>query len=102
MEKVLSDKKLEDLRRSLAGTVLVPSDPEYDIARRGFNALVDRHPAVVIQCVRTDDIAVAFDFAHAHQLEVAVRGGGHNPAGHCVCDDGVGIDPSPMRKGEGD
>ena len=98
MEKVLSNQNLDELRRSLAGTVLVPSDSEYDTARRGFNALVDRRPAVIVRCVRADDIAVAFDFARTNELEVAVRGGGHNPAGHCVCDGGLVIDLSQMRK----
>jgi len=46
MEKALSDKSLTELRRSLAGTVIVPADAEYDAARRGFNALIDRHPAL--------------------------------------------------------
>jgi FAD/FMN-containing dehydrogenase len=102
MEKVLSDQNLDELRRSLAGTVLVRSDSEYDTARRGFNALVDRRPAVIVRCVSAGDVSVAFDFARAHQLEVAVRGGGHNPAGHCVCEGGLVIDLSQMRKVEVD
>jgi FAD/FMN-containing dehydrogenase len=102
MEKVLSDQNLDELRRSLAGTVLVRPDSEYDTARRGFNALVDRCPAVIARCVSAGDVAVAFDFARAHQLEVAVRGGGHNPAGHCVCEGGLVIDLSQMRKVEVD
>src|ERR1700752_1213693 len=93
----MEEKNLDELRRSLAGTVLVPSDSEYDTARRGFNALVDRHPAVIARCVSAGDVTVAFDFARVHQLEVAVRGGGHNPAGHCVCDGGLVIDLSQMR-----
>ena len=88
---------LVELRRSLAGTVVERTDPEYDAARRCFNALVDRRPAVIARCVGAADIAVALDFARIHALEVAVRGGGHNPAGHCVCDDGLVIDLSGMR-----
>jgi FAD/FMN-containing dehydrogenase len=97
MEKVLSEKNLDELRRSLAGTVIGPTDAEYDTARRGFNALVNRRPAVIARCIGAEDIAVAFDFARAHELEVAVRGGGHNPAGHCVCEGGFVIDLSSMR-----
>src|SRR5215212_11088385 len=98
--RVLSDKSLDELRHSLAGTVIDPAAPEYDTARRGFNALINRRPAVIARCKNADDIAVAFDFARAHNLEIAVRGGGHNPAGHYVCDGGLVIDLSPMRKVE--
>jgi len=97
MEKVLSEKSLDELQRSLVGTVVRPADDEYDKARRGFNALIDRRPAVIARCVGSADVAVAFDFARVHKLEVAVRGGGHNPAGHCVCDGGLVIDLSLMR-----
>lgn len=88
---------LVELRAALAGTVVEPTDPEYDAARRCFNALVDRRPAVIARCIDTRDIAAALDFARAHELEVAVRGGGHNPAGHCVVDDGLVIDLSGMH-----
>jgi FAD/FMN-containing dehydrogenase len=87
---------VEELRRSLAGSVVTPSDSDYDAARRCFNALVDRRPAVIARCRGAADVAVALDFARAQSLEVAVRGGGHNPAGHCVVDDGLVVDLSPM------
>jgi len=91
------EESLTGLRRSLAGAVIAPADPGYDAARHSFNALVDRRPAVIARCLGADDVATAFDFARAQGLEVAVRGGGHNPAGHCVCDDGLVIDLSLMR-----
>jgi FAD/FMN-containing dehydrogenase len=90
-------ESLSELRRSLVGTVIGPEDAEYDAARRGFNALIDRRPAVIARCVGAGDVTAALDFARAHHLDVAVRGGGHNPAGHCVCDDGLVIDLSAMR-----
>jgi FAD/FMN-containing dehydrogenase len=92
----------DDLQRSLAGTVIVPPDDEYDAARRCFNAFVDRRPAAIVRCLAPPDVAAAFDFARAHELPVAVRGGGHNPAGHCVLDDGLVIDLSRMRAVEVD
>src|SRR5436190_8726115 len=96
------DGSLDELRRALAGGVLVPADAGYDAARRCFNALVDRRPAVIARCAGAADVATAFEFARAHGLEVAVRGGGHNPAGHCVCDGGLVIDLSQMRRVEVD
>jgi FAD/FMN-containing dehydrogenase len=93
---------LNELRRSLAGTVIAPGDADYDSARRGFNALVDRRPAAIARCAVPADVATAFDFARTNELPVAVRGGGHNPAGHCVLDDGVVIDLSQMRAVEVD
>src|SRR5438093_5812115 len=93
---------LVELRRSLAGDVLGPEDAEYDAARRCFNALVDRRPAVIARCLGPSDVAAAFDFARQRGLPVAVRGGGHNPAGHCVCEGGLVIDLSLMRAVETD
>jgi FAD/FMN-containing dehydrogenase len=93
---------LNELGRSLRGAVIAPGDPEYDAARRCFNAAVDRQPAVIARCAGPGDVAAAFAFARAEQFEVAVRGGGHNPAGHCVLDDGLVIDLSQMRSVEVD
>jgi FAD/FMN-containing dehydrogenase len=92
----------DELQRSLAGTVSVPGDADYDAARRCFNALVDRRPAVIARCLGAGDVATALDFARSNALEIAVRGGGHNPAGHCVCDGGLVIDLSQMRRVEAD
>jgi FAD/FMN-containing dehydrogenase len=93
----LADGAIDELRQSLAGDVLVSADAGYDSARRCFNALIDRRPAAIARCLGPGDVATAFDFARSHELEVAVRGGGHNPAGHCVLDGGLVIDLSRMR-----
>jgi FAD/FMN-containing dehydrogenase len=57
---------------------------------------------VIAQCLDRADVATAFDFARVHDLEIAVRGGGHNPAGHCVLDGGLVMDLSRMRRVEVD
>jgi FAD/FMN-containing dehydrogenase len=88
---------LTELRRSLSGVVIGPDDPGFDAARRCFNALIDRRPAVIARCLGAADVATALDFSRSNELEVAVRGGGHNPAGHCVVDDGLVIDLSHLR-----
>jgi FAD/FMN-containing dehydrogenase len=95
-------ERLGELRGSVAGAVVGPGDASYDGARRCFNALVDRRPAVIVLCSNAEDVATAFDFARTQGLEVAVRGGGHNPAGHCVLDGGLVIDLSLMRAVEVD
>jgi FAD/FMN-containing dehydrogenase len=94
----LEKRSLTELRRSVAGAVLGPTDSGYDGARHCFNALVDRRPAVIVRCLDAGDVATAFDFARSRGLEVAVRGAGHNPAGHCVLDGGLVIDLSLMRR----
>jgi FAD/FMN-containing dehydrogenase len=101
MGQVVADD-LSELRRSLSGTVISSADPEYDSARRCFNAAVDRRPAVIARCHGASDVVAAFDFARRLELEIAVRGGGHNPAGHCAIDDGLVIDLSAMRRVEVD
>jgi FAD/FMN-containing dehydrogenase len=97
----MSDQLVE-LRRSLAGAAIVPGDSSYDLVRRCFNGLVDRQPAVIVRCGGAGDVATAFDYARSQGLEVAVRGGGHNPAGHCVLDGGLVIDLTMMRRVEVD
>ncbi len=90
------------LRDSLAGEVLGPSDREYERARLCFNLLIDRRPAAIARCVSADDVGKALEFGQDHGLEIAVRGGGHNPAGHCAVEDGLVIDLSRMRNVEVD
>ncbi len=85
------------LRPSLAGGVLVAGDGGYDSARAVWNAMIDRHPAVIVRCKDTADVIAAVRFASEHDLPVSVRGGAHNVAGHAVCDNGVMIDLSAMR-----
>ncbi len=88
---------IQDLRVAMGGDVLEPGDPAYDDVRAVQNGMIDRRPAVIARCLGSADIATAVQFARAHDLEIAVRGGGHNVAGRSVCDDGLMIDLSLMR-----
>src|SRR5919106_3487155 len=88
---------VEEFRDSLAGDVLTEGDREYERARLCFNLLIDRRPAAIARCVDVADVATALEFGRARGLEIAVRGGGQNPAGHCALDDGLVIDLSCMR-----
>jgi FAD/FMN-containing dehydrogenase len=82
---------------TLHGELLGPTSPGYDTARRIWNGAVDRHPACIARCTDVDDVVAAVRFARDHDLEIAVRGGGHNVAGTAVCDGGIVIDLSAMR-----
>ena len=87
----------DTLRAQFAGSILAPADAGFDDARRVHNGMIDRRPALVARCHGTADVQAAVRFAREHGLEIAVRGGGHNVAGHAVCDGGLMIDLSSMR-----
>ena len=88
---------IDAFARRLAGRVLVESAGEYEQARRVWNGLIDKRPAVIVQCSGVADVLEALRFARDHDLLVAVRGGGHNVAGFGTCDGGLVIDLSPLR-----
>ena len=77
--------------------MLAPADAGYDEARAVWNAMIDRHPAVVVRCQGADDVVAAVAFARDQGLPISIRGGGHNVAGHAVGDGAVMIDLSAMR-----
>jgi FAD binding domain/Berberine and berberine like len=89
-------------RQAIRGDVVLPEDPGYEQARRVWNGMVDRRPAAVICCAGPDDVIAAVNFASSRNLLVAVRSGGHNVAGASVCDAGVVIDLSRMKRIEVD
>jgi FAD/FMN-containing dehydrogenase len=88
---------IEGLGEQVEGEVLVSGQPGYDDARAVWNAMIDRKPAIIIRCKNADDVVQAVTYARDHNLPMSIRGGGHNVAGHAVCDDGVMIDLSLMR-----
>ena len=87
-----------ELRRQISGSVLGPGDAEYDATRAVHNGLIDRKPALIVRCRTTNDVVAALAFARAVELEVSVRGGGHNVAGRAVTDGGVMIDLAELKE----
>jgi FAD/FMN-containing dehydrogenase len=86
-----------ELRAAMDGPVILPGDAEFDDRRRVWNAGIDRRPSVIARCTSAADVAAAIVLARDHGLEISVRGGGHNPAGTAVCDDGLMIDLSLLN-----
>src|SRR6266545_4606704 len=88
---------VDKLREQVRGEVITPDDEAYERARRVFNAMIERRPAVVVRCANAGDVIAAVNFARDQQVDLAVRGGGHSVPGFGTCDDGVVIDLSGMR-----
>jgi FAD/FMN-containing dehydrogenase len=93
----LENSTIEAFGTSLRGELLRPGDEGYDAARMAHNGMIDKHPALIAQCVGAVDVMRAVAFAREHQLLVAVRGGGHNVTGNAVSDGGLMIDLAPMK-----
>lgn len=93
----LEFSRIEKLRGGFGGDILLPGNDAYESARRIWNAMIDRHPALIARCATTADVVRAVKFARERGLVLAVRGGGHNIAGNAVCDGGIVIDLSRMK-----
>jgi FAD/FMN-containing dehydrogenase len=88
---------VEELERGFSGDVLVPGRDGYDDARKIWNAMIDKRPAVIARCASVSDVVRAVRFARGAGLALAVRGGGHNIAGSALVDGGLVIDLSRMK-----
>ena len=86
-----------DELQGFSGELLRDADAGYEVARRVHNGMIDRRPALIARCLGTADIVDAVNYAVANNLDIAVRGGGHNVAGNAVCDGGLVVDLSLMQ-----
>jgi FAD/FMN-containing dehydrogenase len=93
----LAAADLKDLEASLAGQLLLAQDAGYEQARRVWNGSIDRHPSLIVRCAGREDVVRAVQFARAHSLLTAVKGGGHSLSGQSTCDHGLMIDLTAMR-----
>ncbi len=93
----LQPAKIEELKAGFTGKILLPGDDAYESARKIWNAMIDKHPALIARCATTSDVVLALNFAKDNGGILAVRGGGHNIAGNAMCDDGIVIDLSQMK-----
>jgi FAD/FMN-containing dehydrogenase len=97
-ESALGASVIEEFASKLRGGLLRPGDPGYEEARLVWNDLIDKRPALIARCAGVRDVIDSVNFARENDLMMAVRGGGHNVAGNAVCDGGLVIDLSPMKR----
>lgn len=95
----LDPDAISRFRKSFSGHIIVPGDTEYEMARRVrlLNPETDKHPSIIGQCKNEEDVLRCVDFAHQHELEVAVRSGNHSYLGWGTCERGMVIDLSKMK-----
>ncbi|MBT2507702.1 FAD-binding oxidoreductase [Streptomyces sp. ISL-98] len=93
----LDHKLLERLQGAVRGDIVQPGDPDYDEARKVYNAMHDKRPAIIVRAVDVGDIIATVDFARDQNLLLAVRGGSHSVPGYGTCDGGVVLDLGRMR-----
>jgi FAD binding domain/Berberine and berberine like len=96
-ETTIERGAVRDFRAGLSGSLLAPGDEGYEAARRIWNGMIDKHPALIARCASTADVVRAVTFARERELLLAVRGGGHSFPGYSTCDGGLVIDLSLMR-----
>jgi FAD/FMN-containing dehydrogenase len=93
----MTTARIDSLRSSVRGVVLQPGDATYDTARKVYNAMIDKRPALIVRCVDAADVIAAVNHAREEGMLVAIRGGGHNGGGLGTCEGGLVIDLSGMK-----
>jgi len=88
---------VENLAGQLRGELITPNSENYEDARKVYNAMIDKKPALIVRCRDVADVIAAVNYGRENELPVAIRGGGHNVGGFSVVDDGLVIDLSLMR-----
>jgi FAD/FMN-containing dehydrogenase len=88
---------IEGLKKEVRGNILRPTDAGYEEARRIYNAMINRRPAVIVRCAGKEDAAACVRYAREHDLPLSIRGGGHNVSGNAVAEGGVMLDMSNLK-----
>ena len=97
MGTILGEATIQELREGIRGSVITSADPRYDEVRAVWNGMIDKRPALIVQCSGVADVLAAVQFARSQDLELAVRGGGHSLPGFSTSDGGIVIDLAPMK-----
>ena len=96
-EAVVHASTVQAFQASVQGAIIRSGCADYESARKTWNGMIDKYPALITRCTGVADVIAAVRFARDHDLLVAVRGGGHSLPGFSVCDDGMVIDLSQMK-----
>jgi hypothetical protein len=94
---MVTETAIQECKNRVRGEMLCPTDDGYELARKVFNAMIDKRPALIVRCTGAADVIECVRFAREHDLMVSVRGGGHSVAGKAVCDGGLMIDLSRLK-----
>ena len=97
MSNALDPDSIKNLKASLRGALLEPSDESYDQARKVYNAMIDKKPRLIAKCADVADVIACVNFARANKILLAIRGGGHNAGGLGIADDALVIDLAPIK-----
>ena len=95
---MLNHAAIARLQANLQGRLIQPDDSAYEEARKVFNGMIDKRPALIVRCAAVADVIAAVRLARETNTQVAVRGGGHGVTGNALCDGGVVIDLSAMKR----
>ena len=94
---MLSQETITQFKQTIRGKLIQPHDDEYDTARKVYNGMINKRPALIARCAGIADVITAVKFGKENKLLTAVRSGGHNGGGLGICDDGLVIDLSSMK-----
>ena len=94
---MFSEQSLISFKKGLRGLLILPEDENYNDARKVYNGMIDKKPALIVQCAEVADVIACVNFGRENSLLIAVKGGGHNGGGLGICEDGLVIDLSLMK-----
>lgn len=94
---MLTIENIPELKQSLRGKLIQPQDSDYDEARKVYNGMINKYPALIAKCVNVADVMTTVNFARENNILISIWCGGHNGGGLGICDKGLVIDLSPMK-----
>ena len=93
----IDETVFQNFKGAIRGQIILASDPTYNDERKVYNAMIDKHPAMIVKCRDVADVIACVNFGRENKILTAIRSGGHNAGGLGLCDDGLVIDLSLMK-----